>query len=136
MKIVVDTNVVAYYLLGTEEFSAETSGFWKRARHTLAPALWEAELANVVWLAVRHGSLSHSEAEFKLRTAIGLGIRSVPARSLWQGALLRSLRSNVAVYDTLFVELAVREQLPLVTYDAKLLKSSPDIASRPGTLAG
>ncbi len=40
----------------------------------------------------------------------------------------------MAVYDTLFVELAVREKLPLATFDRKVLKTFPDIASRPGDL--
>jgi predicted nucleic acid-binding protein len=41
----------------------------------------------------------------------------------------------VAVYDTLFVELAVREHLPLATFDAALLKAFPNIAVRPGAAA-
>jgi predicted nucleic acid-binding protein len=131
LRVVVDTNVVAYYLLGTAEFVEETGDFWNRTSITLAPSLWEAEIANVIWLAVRHGSLSHSEAEFKLRSAAGLGIQSLPTRALWQGALLRSLRSDVAVYDTLFVELAARERLPLATYDRKLLERFPETAARP-----
>jgi predicted nucleic acid-binding protein len=40
----------------------------------------------------------------------------------------------VAVYDTLFVELAARERLPLATFDAALLKAFPDIAVRPAAI--
>lgn len=35
---------------------------------------------------------------------IGLGIDSIPLMHLWKGALVRSTRSTVSVYDTLFVE--------------------------------
>jgi predicted nucleic acid-binding protein len=52
-------------------------------------------------------------------------------RALWHGALLRSLETGVAVYDTLFVELAEREGAPLVTFDQRLLKNWPAIACRP-----
>jgi hypothetical protein len=38
-------------------------------------------------------------------------------------------------YDTLFVELAVRERKPLVAFDARLLAAFPDVAARPGGLA-
>jgi predicted nucleic acid-binding protein len=55
-------------------------------------------------------------------------------RTLWQGALVRAHHSTVAVYDTRFVELAVREGLPLVTFDAAVLKAFPDIAVRPARL--
>jgi predicted nucleic acid-binding protein len=40
------------------------------------------------------------------------------------------------VYDTLFVELAARERLPLATYDRRLLAAYPEIARRPGDLPG
>jgi predicted nucleic acid-binding protein len=41
----------------------------------------------------------------------------------------------VAVYDTLFVELARRENLPLATFDAKVIAAFPDVAVRPKVLA-
>src|SRR5206468_9318875 len=56
----------------------------------------------------------------------------VANRTLWQAALVRAHQSKIAVYDTLFVELAVRERLPLVTFDAALLKAFPGVAVRPG----
>jgi predicted nucleic acid-binding protein len=47
---------------------------------------------------------------------------------------MRAHQSGVAVYDTLFVELAARERLPLATFDAGLLKAFPNIAARPSAL--
>src|SRR5439155_23611200 len=41
-------------------------------------------------------------------------------RTLWRGALRRALESGVAACDTLFVELADRESLPLATFDELL----------------
>lgn len=136
MRAVVDTNVIAYYLLGTETFAAEAAPFWRRVKEPLAPALWEAELANVVWMAVRAKVLRPADAPKRLSLAAGLGIESVPSKSLWHGALAKAVSTGAAVYDTLFVELAVRENLPLATFDAKLLKAFPDIAHRPSSLSG
>lgn len=134
MKTVVDTNVIAYYVLGTPEFDEEVRAFWRRLDDTMAPALWEAELANVIWMSVRGSVLSKEDAPAKLRLAGRLGIHSVSVRKLWQGALQRALESGVAAYDTVFVELAHREQLSLATFDNKLLKTYPDIAKRPKDL--
>jgi predicted nucleic acid-binding protein len=67
----------------------------------------------------------------KLDMAARLGVQAVPIRSLWQPALTRALDSGVAVYDTLFVELAVQRDLRLATFDAELLKKFRDIAFRP-----
>ena len=50
MKAVVDTNVVAYYLLGTEPFIEEVRQFWHTIEEACAPTHWEAELANTIWI--------------------------------------------------------------------------------------
>ncbi len=134
MKAVVDTNVLTYFLLGTEPFVNETREFMALLDEGWAPALWQAEFANAIWMATRHNILSVDDAVSRLTLALGLGIHAIPIHTLWQGALVRAHLSKVAVYDTLFVELAVREQLPLATFDGGLLKAFPEIAFRPATL--
>jgi predicted nucleic acid-binding protein len=132
---IVDTNVVAYYLLGTKPFVEEVRQFWQVVHETWAPAHWEAELANAVWMAVRTGALPRDEGHRKLDMAARLGIQPVPIRPLWQPALTRALESGVALYDTLFVELAAQRDLKLATFDAELLKKFPEIAQRPRSLS-
>ncbi len=131
MRAVVDTNVTAYYLLGYQAAEAEVRQFWERVRDPLAPAIWEAEIANVVWMSIRAGLLPETAGPGKLKSARKLGIHTIETRVLWHGALARSIRSGIAVYDSLFVELADREGVPLVTFDQRLLKSWPTIACRP-----
>ena len=135
MTAVVDTNVVAYYLLGTEPFLEEVRQFWRRVEEVWAPVHWEAELANAVWMAVRTGVLPSDEGHQKLDLAARLGIQSVPNRSLWQPALTRAVNSGAAVYDTMFVELAAQRNLPLATFDRNILKKFPEIAKRPKSLS-
>jgi len=134
VKAVVDTNVVAYLLLGTEQYADQVRTLMATLDAALAPAVWEAELANVLWMAIRSKILTVEEATSRLALADSLGIHAVPNRTLWQGALVRAHQSGVAVYDTLFVELAAREQLPLATFDAALLRTFPNIAVRPAAL--
>jgi predicted nucleic acid-binding protein len=131
VNAVVDTNVVAYYLLATEPFVDETRRFWRAVSQPMAPALWAAELANVIWMAIRTGVFDAAEGHRHLDLAARLRIRSVPIRPLWQTALARAVTTNIAVYDTLFVELAIRRRLPLVTFDAKILQAFPDTARQP-----
>ena len=135
MTAVVDTNIVAYYLLGTEPFLEEVREFWRTVEEVWAPVHWEAELANAVWMAVRTGVLPSDEGHRKLDLAARLGIQSVPNRSLWQPALTRAVNSGAAVYDTLFVELAAQRNLPLATFDRNILKKFPEIAKRPNSLS-
>jgi predicted nucleic acid-binding protein len=136
VKAVVDTNVVAYLLLGTTAFVQESRRCFEQVVTPLAPAHWETELANVVWMAVKAGVVSPAEGPARLALARRLGIESIATSTLSQGALLRAIESGVSVYDTLFVELAARSSCPLVTFDKALLKAFPDIARRPRDLAG
>lgn len=135
MNAVVDTNVVAYYLLGTEPFATETRDFWQAVEQPIAPAHWQAELASVVWMAIRAGALPADEGHRRLDFASRLRIRAQPIGSLWQAALTLSLSSGVSPYDTLFVALAQSQDLPLATFDKQVLKAFPDVALRPKEIA-
>lgn len=134
MKVVVDTNVVAYLLLGTEGFVDEARACFSAVSSPIAPIHWEAELTNVLWMAVRTGSLPPEEGPVRLSLARRLGIESVTTATLCQGALLRSVTTGVPVYDTLFVELAARTRCPLLTFDKAVIKAFPDLAIRPRDL--
>jgi predicted nucleic acid-binding protein len=134
VRAVVDTNVIAYFLLGTPKFVAEARTFWNHADELIAPSIWEAEIANVIWMAARSDVITKDDATAKLALAGRLGVHSINNRTLWHGALTRALQSGVAVYDTLYVELAEREGVPMVTFDEKVLKTYPAIAKRPRDL--
>ena len=135
MKAVVDTNVVAYLLLGTEGFGEEARTCFETLSNPVAPAHWEAELANVIWMAVRTGVLPVEEGPVRLGLGRRLGVDSIATTTLCQGALLRAVSTGVPVYDTLFVELAIRSACPLVTFDKAVLRAFPEIAMRPSQLA-
>ena len=66
MKVVVDTNVVAYLLLGTEDFVDEAKACFNTVSNPIAPVHWEAELTNVVWMAIRAGILPLAEGPVRL----------------------------------------------------------------------
>ena len=134
MKAVVDTNVVAYFLLGTEEFVAEARTGLEVVSLPLAPGHWEAELTNVLWMAIRTGALPAEEGPVRLGLARRLGIETVATSTLCQAALLRAVTSGVPVHDTLFVELAIRTECPLITFDKAVLRAFSEVARRPRDL--
>ena len=131
MTAVVDTNVVAYYLLNTQAHAEESRLALDRASTLLAPMHWEAELTNLVWMAIRGGVLDETDGPVRLGLAKRLGVESVATSTLCHGALLRALATGVTVYDTLFVELAARSRCPLLTFDKAVLRAFPDVAIRP-----
>jgi predicted nucleic acid-binding protein len=135
LKAVVDTNVIAYHLLGDPSAADEVERFWLAADELVAPASWEVELGNVLWMAVRKRRVSAHAAESLLEEAGDFGVRSVSVQELWEDALRRATSSGVSFYDAVFVTLAERESAPLATFDAALLRVFPGVARRPGDIA-
>jgi hypothetical protein len=70
VKAVVDTNVVAYLLLGAEQYVDEAQTLMAALDEARAPALWEAEFANVLWMATRKKVLTIEEATTRLALAV------------------------------------------------------------------
>jgi predicted nucleic acid-binding protein len=69
-----------------------------------------------------------------LAAAEQLDIQSVDPQEHWSGAYRRALDASHPAYDTLFVELAARESVPLATFDNGILTKFPEIAKRPRDL--
>ena len=131
MTVIVDTNVLAYYLLRTEPYFAEVREFWRETADVWAPDSWRAEFVNVLWLAVRAGVIDRVEAERALFLAERLVARTVSSRQLVRSSLRLASTFEHAAYDTLFVALAVRKNAPLVTCDRALLRKFPEWTTRP-----
>jgi predicted nucleic acid-binding protein len=123
---------VAAALLGEPERGQEAERLLSRARELLAPSHWKAELANVLWKAVRLERLSIDMMDAVISTAGELPITSVDVSELWRGAIARGVAANHPVYDTLFVELAVRERTVVVSYDRLLQRRFPQTVRTPG----
>jgi predicted nucleic acid-binding protein len=121
-------------LLGEPVRGQEAEGLLARARELLAPSHWKAELANVLWKAVRLERLSIDLMDAVISTAGQLPITSVDVSELWRGAIARAVAAEHPVYDTLFVELAVRERTVVASYDSGLQRRFPQTVRTPGRL--
>lgn len=135
LSAVVDTNVVAYYLLETQPFYEEVALFWREVAVAQAPASLRIELLNVMWMAIRADVLDLDEALARVRLAEGLVSASVPVDALRSAALTLAVDHGHPAYDTVFVALALRESAPLVTYDKRLLARFPRLACTPPDFA-
>ena len=118
--LVLDCSVAVAWLLedeGSPEAEAVldsvvTSG-------AVAPALWWAELRNVLVMNERRGRLTVAGTTRALAEIGALNVRLdySPESAL----VLRLSRDHgLTVYDALYLELAIREQRPLATLDQKL----------------
>lgn len=98
-------------------------------RRLLAPDLLWSECANILWKTVRRGLVSANEAELACEALLRLPFEIADSATLLPEALRRSITLGHPAYDCIYLELAARERLPLVTADQRLLRLGvPDLA--------
>ncbi|MEO8024987.1 MAG: type II toxin-antitoxin system VapC family toxin [Bryobacteraceae bacterium] len=84
-----------------------------------APDLLELEVTSVVVRAVRRGNLGLQEARAATMLLRGLGIEQLPHRAFLDQAFELALAHQQAVYDCLYLALALQIQCPLITADRR-----------------
>lgn len=94
--------------------------------HAVAPALWPFEVASVLSAAERRGRINAAEqAEFLERLRLlPIAIEHRPAAWLAQQILPLARTYQLSAYDAAYLELAVREGLPLATLDEDLCRAA------------
>jgi predicted nucleic acid-binding protein len=96
--------------------------------HAVMPALWPFEVVNVLSAAERRGRISATDlAEFleQLRL-LPVEIEHRPATWLAQQILPLARNYHISAYDAAYLELAIRERLPLATLDDDLRRAASD----------
>ena len=124
--IVVDTNVIAYLLLGGEK-TPQARAALREDPVWAAPILWCSEFRNVLAVYLRHGQLVLSDALELVATA-----ESLVSGSEYQvesGRVLSLVAaSSCSAYDCEFVALAQDLGVSLVTSDRQVLEAFPSVA--------
>src|SRR3954452_4971325 len=92
----------------------------------LVPRLWHLEIANVLLVGERRGRCSQADTTSWLSYLSGLPIvvdAATEARA-WTDTLNLARQQGLTAYDAAYLELAMREGIPLATLDAKLRASA------------
>jgi predicted nucleic acid-binding protein len=119
-RAVVDASVAAKWVV-QEPYSEHACRLLAYdARH--APDHWLAEAGNVIWSKVFRGELTASDAEERLTTLLRAPIVTAPLAALLPRAYAISVAHSLAIYDSLYVALAERLDLPFITADARLVR--------------
>lgn len=126
LTVVFDTMVVAYALLGFTEWHEDSMAALGAAEEVLAPDLLRVELASTLWQYMRHRDLSIDAALEFLTDGELLVDEMVPSSELLADALQLARERDHSPYDTVFIALAVRQGVKLVTYDGPLMGKFPD----------
>jgi predicted nucleic acid-binding protein len=124
--IVVDTNLIAYLLLGGEKTPRARSIF-ERDPKWAAPLLWRSEFRSVLAMFIRQGKLTLEKAiEFMN------GAETLMQGEEYQvdsGRVIKLIDSSkCSAYDCEFIALAQHLDVPLITSDKQILNEFPDTA--------
>jgi predicted nucleic acid-binding protein len=126
MRFVLDNSVVMRWLL--EDGSAERLAYADKVlvlleqAEALVPGIWSLEAANVILKSQAKGRVSDARvAEFLgLLHAMPISTDTSTASRALGDTLHLARRFNLSSYDASYLELALREGLPLATLDGDL----------------
>jgi predicted nucleic acid-binding protein len=124
--IVVDTNVIGYLFLSSEQsLSAEQA--LKKDSEWAAPILWRSEFRNVLALYMRKNLVTLQQAQSIMNGALEL-LRGLEYEVASYEVLRLASESKCSAYDCEFIAAANDLKVSLVTVDRQLLREFPSVA--------
>jgi predicted nucleic acid-binding protein len=130
-QAVIDASVAAKWVVEEDHSVKAALLLALDARH--APDHWLAEAANVLWSKVFHGDLTAVDAKERIDILVRAPVAGVPIAELMPRAFAISVACTVTIYDSLYVALAEKRDIPLVTADRRLIRQlagDADLAKR------
>jgi predicted nucleic acid-binding protein len=118
---VLDASVLVEYLAGGEHAQEARERIMQDPERLWAPHLIDAEVGHVLRRGALAGELRARAANRALDALADVPLRRASHRPLLARAW--SLRKNVSFYDGLYIALAERLGLPLLTLDARLARA-------------
>jgi predicted nucleic acid-binding protein len=127
MRLVADISVVLAWFFD-ETQSPRALQVLRRLEHSglLVPPLWWCELENGILMGERRGrkAPADSAAFLKLVRALPIQTDDAPRHRVSDDILDIGRRFQLTAYDATYLELAVRENVPLATFDVALLRGA------------
>jgi predicted nucleic acid-binding protein len=124
MPFVVDASVAACWLLpneGNARAQAAYARFPKDA--AIVPSLWWFEMRNIFVSNERRGRIDSVKTTRALALLSGLPIR-IDHQPDDAALMTLARRHQLTAYDAAYLELAMREHVPLVTLDTALIRAA------------
>ena len=132
MPFVLDASIPACWALQDEEDPRADTAFARiRSDEAVVPSLWWFEIRNILVVNERRKRITESDTGIFLRDLAGLRVRV--DREPDESAVLSLARTHgLSVYDAAYLELALREAIPIATLDAQLTTAA--LAERSGLI--
>lgn len=120
LSVVVDASVVLKWVL-PEPDSHVAAMLLEGGFRLYAPDLLPVEAANVIWRQAYRGLTTPESARECLKSVLACPIALHASRELLVSAHNIALQTRCTVYDSLYLALAQRRRMPLVTADERFM---------------
>jgi predicted nucleic acid-binding protein len=127
MRFVLDNSVSMRWLLqdGSEQrlaYARSALQFMADGAVAWVPQIWPLEVANVLIKAQSKNAISETQAAafVGLLDKLGIAVDDQTASKALSDTLHLARRYNLSAYDAAYLELALRESMPVATLDADL----------------
>jgi predicted nucleic acid-binding protein len=121
VSIVVDASVAVKWVLsetGSEAADALLD------QDLMAPVLWLAETANVLWRKARIGEITAEQASARLSELLTAPVASLRIEPHLEPALKLALEIGHPVYDCIYLALALHHRTHVVTADRRFASAA------------
>jgi predicted nucleic acid-binding protein len=134
LSLVLDASLtIAWYF--EDQRNSETDAALDRivAEGALVPSLWRIEVANALQMALRRKRIDQRYCDHALGQLEALPIEIDPETSLhvWSSGVALADQHGLTLYDAVYLELAIRRELPLATLDNALIEAGRRVGLPP-----
>jgi predicted nucleic acid-binding protein len=124
-RFVLDASIALAWFLDrpTAQYADHVRQLLLRGSRAVVPALWQLEIANGFITAERRGlltSFNTTEALQSLDVVIAQAIEIIQEPASMRRVLHAAREFRLTAYDAVYLEMALRQQLPLATLDREL----------------
>lgn len=119
-EFVIDTSIIITYLFN-EPYVAHATAFLKQdqAHQFFVPEFCLVECTNVIWKRIRFQGLSTADGVVTMRILQALPLKRSPIKTMLPQALRVAVQYQLAVYDAVYIAMAMQRNSLLVTLDQK-----------------
>ena len=121
MRIVIDASVAMKWVLDEPESQAAVA---LRDQELIAPDLWLAEAANVLWRHARIGEISNDQAIALFAELLHAPVASLSMEPHLETALELAMEIGHPVYDCIYLALALHHRTHVVTADRRFASAA------------
>lgn len=128
-RFVLDASIALSWFLDrpTAKYADHVRQLLLRGQRAVVPALWQLEIANGFVTAERRGVLTPldtTEALQSLDVVLAQAIENSPETVSMRRVLHTARQFQLTAYDAVYIETALRQELPLATLDRQLLTAA------------